>query len=222
MPNAWSTRSASNPAHEAPCQTPKHAMKTTPSSTATRPKRFASVRDLVKATAASDDQIRAFERRIRGATIVHALIRSRAAAGMTQSEVAERMERSQSAVSKLEHATDAELTLEDIAAYLHATGGRLSLAIGKQANRVERIKELAVCLEAELKALADLSSKSDDRTLRQGIDGLFGEAWFNFFKILCDATCRLPMAPEESSPVQLLGMEGGLTPGSPDVRLAGC
>jgi len=198
-------------------------MKTTTTpSPATQPKRFASVRDLVKATAANDDQIREFDRRIRGSAIVNALVRSRAAAGMTQADVAERMERTQSAVSKLEHSTDAELSLQDIASYLHATGGRLNLGIGKQPNRVERIKELAICLEGELKSLADLSSNSDDRSIRQSINGFFGEAWFNFFKILCDATSHLPMEPEETSPVKLLGTETGFMNVTPKAEMANC
>ena len=198
-------------------------MKTTTTpSPATQPKRFASVRDLVKATAANDDQIREFDRRIRGSAIVNALVRSRAAACMTQADVAERMDRTQSAVSKLEHSTDAELSLQDIASYMHATGGRLNLGIGKQPNRVERIKELAICLEGELKSLADLSSNSDDRAIRQSINGFFGEAWFNFFKILCDATSRLPMEPEETSPVKLLGTETGFMNVTPKAEMANC
>ncbi len=198
-------------------------MKTTTTpSPATQPKRFASVRDLVKATAANDDQIREFDRRIRGSAIVNALVRSRAAAGMTQADVAERMERTQSAVSKLEHSTDAELSLQDIASYMPATGGRLNLGIGKQPNRVERNKELAICLEGELKSLADLSSNSNDRAIRQSINGFFGEAWFNFFKILCDATSRLPMEPEETSPVKLLGTETGFMNVTPKAEMANC
>ena len=198
-------------------------MKTTTTpSPATQPKRFASVRDLVKATAANDDQIREFDRRIRGSAIVNALVRSRAAACMTQADVAERMDRTQSAVSKLEHSTDAELSLQDIASYMHATGGRLNLGIGKQPNRVERIKELAICLEGELKSLADLSSNSDDHAIRQSINGFFGEAWFNFFKILCDATSRLPMEPEETSPVKLLGTETGFLNVTPKAEMANC
>jgi transcriptional regulator with XRE-family HTH domain len=176
-------------------------------SPATPSKRFASVRDLVKATAADDGQVREFDRRIKGAVIVNALIRTRAAAGMTQADVAEKMTCTQSAVSKLEHAADAELTLQDIASFLHATGGRLNLGIGKQPNRVERIKELAICLKGELESLADLSSNSDDPSIRQSINGFFGEAWFNLFKILCDTTSRLPKEPEETSPLMLYGAE---------------
>ena len=121
-----------------------------------------------------------------------------------------------------EHSTDAELSLQDLASYLHATGGRLNLGIGKQPNRVERIKELAICLESELKALADLSSNSDDRQIRHSINGFFGEAWFNFFKILCDATSRLPMEPEENSPVKLLGTDPGIANDTRRAEMAGC
>jgi len=182
-------------------------MKNNTTSPANQPKRFASVRDLVKATAADAEQIREFDRRIKGAVIVNALIRTRAAAGLTQADVAEKMQRTQSAVSKLEHAADAELSLQDIASYLHATGGRLNLGIGKQPKRVERIKELAICLKGELESLADLSSTGDDPSIRQSINGFFGEAWFNLFKILCDTTSKLPQEPEETSPLMLFGAE---------------
>lgn len=194
---------------------------TTPSTT-TRPKCFASVRDLVKATAADDAQVREFDRRINGSVIVNALIRTRAAAGMTQADVAGKMNLTQSAVSKLEHAADAELTLHDIASYLQATGGRLNLGIGKQPNCVERIKELAICLKSELHGLADLSCNNDDPSIRQSINGFFGEAWFNLFKILCDTTSRLPKEPEETSPVQLLGTESASVTVGREAAMAGC
>ncbi len=191
-------------------------------SPATRPQRFASVRDLVKATAADGGQVREFDRRIKGSVIVNALIRSRAAAGMTQADVAEKMTCTQSAVSKLEHVADAELTLQDIASYLHATGGRLNLGIGKQPNRVERIKELAICLKSELESLADLSSNSDDPSIRQSINGFFGEAWFNLFKILCDTTSRLPKEPEQTSPLMLFGSESACVTVAGKPEKAGC
>ena len=197
----------------------KNSSTTSP---ATQPKRFASVRDLVKATAVDAEQIREFDRRIKGAVIVNALIRTRAAAGMTQADVAEKMQRTQSAVSKLEHAADAELSLQDIASYLHATGGRLNLGIGKQPNRVERIKELAICLKGELESLADLSSNRDDPSIRQSINGFFGEAWFNLFKILCDTTSKLPQEPEESSPLMLFGTESACVAVVKGVTKAAC
>jgi transcriptional regulator with XRE-family HTH domain len=198
-------------------------MKTaTNPSTTTRPKRFASVRDLVKATAANDEQVREFDRRSNGAVIVNALIRTRAAAGITQADVAGKMDRTQSAVSKLEHATDASLTLQDIASYLHATGGRLNLGIGKQPNRVQRIKELAICLKGELEALADLSSNSDDPSIRQSINGFFGEAWFNLFEILCATSSRLPQEPEDTSPVKLLGPQSACVLGGRKAAKAFC
>lgn len=181
-------------------------------SSSERSKRFASVRDLVKATASDDEQVREFEHRIKGATIVNALIQARSSAGMTQADVAEKMNCTQSAVSKLEHSTDAVLSLQDIASYLHATNSRLNFVIGTQPNRVERIKELAISFKAELEALADLSSKSDDRAIRQSINGFFGEAWFNLFSFLCDATSRLPQDPEDDSPLKLLAAESSRLP----------
>jgi transcriptional regulator with XRE-family HTH domain len=167
-------------------------------------KRFASVYALVKATLEDKGQAEAICQKIAGAQIVNAMIRSRAAAGLTQAEVAQKMNCTQSAVSKLEHSSDAELTLQDIATYLRATGGRLNIAVGKQANRVERIKELATGLKHELEALADLSSTSDDASIRKSINGFFGEAWFNLFSIMCTATAKLPKEEEDTSLLSLI------------------
>lgn len=175
-------------------------MKTTTLPTAeARTKRFASVQDLVKATAADEKQVREFDRLTKDTVIVNALIRSRAAVGMTQADVAKIMNCTQSAVSKLEHAADAELTLQEIASYLTATGGRLNLGIGKPTTRIERIKDLAISLEQELRNLAKQNSNSDDQNIRQNITSFFGETWFNFFKILCDATSKLPMEDDDKN-----------------------
>lgn len=175
-------------------------MKTTTLPTAeARTKRFASVQDLVKATAADEKQVREFDRLTKDTVIVNALIRSRAAVGMTQADVAKIMNCTQSAVSKLEHAADAELTLQEIASYLTATGGRLNLGIGKPTTRIERIKDLAISLEQELRNLAKQNSNSDDQNIRQNITSFFGETWFNFFKILCDATSKLPMEDDDKT-----------------------
>lgn len=175
-------------------------MKTTTLPTAeARTKRFASVQDLVKATAADEKQVREFDRLTKDTVIVNALIRSRAAVGMTQADVAKIMNCTQSAVSKLEHAADAELTLQEIASYLTATGGRLNLGIGKPTTRIERIKGLAISLEQELRNLAKQNSNSDDQNIRQNITSFFGETWFNFFKILCDATSKLPMEDDDKT-----------------------
>ena len=136
-------------------------MKTTPTpKPKARTKSYASVRDLVRATASDEGQVREFDRRLEDKIIVNSLIRTRAAAGMSQADVAKKMKCSQSAVSKLEHAMDAELTLQEIASYLKATGGRLHLCIGKQPDRAERIKELVTCLEDELKALTSLGQRA--------------------------------------------------------------
>lgn len=167
-------------------------------------KRFASVSALVKATLEDKGQAEAICQKIAGAQIVNAMIRTRAAAGMTQADVAQNMNCTQSAVSKLEHSSDADLTLKDIASYLRATGGRLNIGVGKQPNRVERIKELATGLKHELEDLADLSSASDDPSIRRSINGFFGEAWFNLFSIMCTATSKLPKEDDDDSLLTLM------------------
>ena len=112
-----------------------------------------------------------------------------------------------SAVYKLEHSSDGDLTLRDIAKYLAATDERLLIAIGKQPSLVERIKESAMRLKHDLDRLADLSVNTDDTKLRNGISSFFGEAWFNLSTIVFDAAQKLPghHGDKECSPLTLLG-----------------
>jgi len=166
---------------------------------------FSSVLDLVKATA-GEDHVKSFEEYLEATPLVNAMIRSRAAAGLTQADVAGRMNCTQSAVSKLEHSADGDLTIRDIAKYLNSTGERLTVAIGRQPSLVERIKESAMALKQDLDNLADLSANTDDTKLRNAIGSFFNEAWFNLSTIVFDAARKLPNehGPHDNIPLTLL------------------
>jgi hypothetical protein len=62
----------------------------------------------------------------------------------------------------------------------------------------------------------------DDRAIRRSINGFFGEAWFNLFKILCDATSRLPNEAEEASSLKLVGTEYASANVKPRAGMASC
>ena len=59
-------------------------------------------------------------------------------------------------------------------------------------------------------------------SIRQSINGFFGEAWFDLFKILCDTTSRLPKEPEEASPLMLFGSESACVTVAGNPEKAGC
>ncbi|NBV56079.1 MAG: hypothetical protein EBR70_05810 [Verrucomicrobia bacterium] len=71
------------------------------------------------------------KRRKRRTKIITRLVCQRLDAGLSQADVARRLGRTQSWVSKFEDRTDAELTLGDIQAYCQAIAGTLALEFGR-------------------------------------------------------------------------------------------
>jgi predicted XRE-type DNA-binding protein len=63
--------------------------------------------------------------------VITDLVCQRLSAGLSQKEVARRMGRTQSWVSKFEDRIDAELTLGDIQTYCQAIAGTLALEFGR-------------------------------------------------------------------------------------------
>jgi len=64
--------------------------------------------------------------------VITDLVCQRLSAGLSQKDVARRMDRTQSWVSKFEDRLDAELTLGDIEAYCQAIAGGLALEFGRR------------------------------------------------------------------------------------------
>ena len=100
-------------------------------STPLRPARYRNVEDLRKAGIISAEtalRIRAAGVRTK---VITDLVCQRLSAGLSQKEVARRMGRTQSWVSKFEDRLDAELTLGDIQTYCQAIAGTLALEFGR-------------------------------------------------------------------------------------------
>jgi hypothetical protein len=96
-----------------------------------RTTRFRNAEDLRKAGIISPEtalRVRAAGVRTR---VITDLVCQRLSAGLSQKDVARRMDRTQSWVSKFEDRTDAELTLGDIRAYCQAIAGTLALEFGR-------------------------------------------------------------------------------------------
>ena len=96
------------------------------------PARYHNMEDLRKAGIVSAETAR----RVRAAggrtKVITDLVCQRLSAGLSQKDVARRMDRTQSWVSKFEDRLDAELTLGDIQAYCQAIAGGLALEFGRR------------------------------------------------------------------------------------------
>lgn len=86
-------------------------------------KPFATLADAAKADPVRRERIAAYERAI---TDVLALAELRAARGLTQQDVAHRLDVSQANISRIEHEED--LYLSTLRAYVAALGGELELS----------------------------------------------------------------------------------------------
>ena len=122
--------------------------------------------------------------------IVHQLALLRQAAGLTQEDMAQRLDKTQSAISKLESGPDDDLTLHEIKEYARATGERIGVVFGKPLTHVEAVKHHAFGMKASLESLADIANENEE--LQKHINTFFSEAFFNILNILAACHDKLP------------------------------
>lgn len=158
-------------------------------------RRYANVSDLLLNEKVSAE-VRAEVATLNAQTVViRQLITLRASAGLTQTDLAQKIGCTQSRISKLEASKDEDITLGVIREYVQATGARFSLSCGKPVNHVEAVKNHALSIRHHLEALAEIAQKHDE--LEPHIQGFFGEAFFNILNILSECQGRMPKARED-------------------------
>jgi DNA-binding transcriptional regulator YiaG len=96
-----------------------------------RPARHRNIEDLRLAGIVSAETARRVHVAGQRTMVITRLVCQRLSAELSQKDVARRMGRTQSWVSKFEDRTDAELTLGDIQAYCQAVAGSLALEFGR-------------------------------------------------------------------------------------------
>lgn len=96
-----------------------------------RSARYRNIEDLRQAGIVSAETARRVRVAGQRTVVITQLVCQRLSAELSQKDVARRMGRTQSWVSKFEDRTDAELTLGDIQAYCQAIAGTLALEFGR-------------------------------------------------------------------------------------------
>lgn len=91
----------------------------------------------------------------------------RASSGLTQGEMARRLKRSQSFVSKLESTPDDMLRIADIRQYAEAVGFRLSISVAKPATIAQQIRSTTGRLERLLEQFRQY--ERDDASIQAAI-----------------------------------------------------
>lgn len=166
-------------------------------------RRYNSVDELLAAESVSHEVRSAVSKLDMETMIVHNLIQMRHSAGLTQQQLAEKLGKTQGAISKLESSSDTEITLDELRAYCQATDEQIMLCIGKPMNHVESVKWHASGIKEHLSALAKMAHGDSD--MEQAIQAFFGEAFFNILTILSKCQNEMPNSKDVQVRMKQIG-----------------
>ena len=171
-------------------------------------KQCASVSEVLRDIAPDDAFQAEFDQRVAERRLIKELLVLRAARGLSQRNIAEHIGCTQSRISKLENAKDADVRFGDLQAYADAVGCDLAVEpVPRELEPVDRVKCHAVAIKKHMDDLAQLA-RSDEK-IAEGVAAFFGECFLNVTLMLCDSATRLPLRPD-SSPyfrIQIMGEE---------------
>src|SRR5690606_15909931 len=119
--------------------------------------------------------------------------------GVSQAEIAEELNCSQSRVSKIENGDDGELRISELVAYARAMDRDLHVGFSKRSlTGLDRIKSYAFEIHRELCRLADMAE--NDESIARGVVKTFNEVLINQLSLLQLACAKLPCDPETGEP----------------------
>ncbi|MEE8450421.1 MAG: helix-turn-helix transcriptional regulator, partial [Thermoguttaceae bacterium] len=155
---------------------------------------------------------------------VKQLLAFRALRGLSQAEVASRMQTTQSRVSKLENSTDNDLRVGDLRKYAAAVDCGLSVGvIPKETKPVDTVKRHAFAIKRHMEDLARLAAS--DKTIASGVTQFFGEVVYNITRMLAEAVRHLPLRDDDKpyfsikvSEIQSVDSEDAGAQGDPAVE----
>jgi transcriptional regulator with XRE-family HTH domain len=153
-------------------------------------RRYDSVDEFLAGESVASDVRDAVSKLDGGTVVADYLVQARRDAGLTQQQMAEKLHKTQGAISKLESSNDNEITLEEIAEYAGATNQSFSLMIGKPMNHIELVKYHAYGIKQHLSALAKEAHRNEEA--EQAVQAFFGEAFFNILVILEKCQQQMP------------------------------
>ena len=153
-------------------------------------RRYDSVDEFLEGESVSADVRTAVSNLEKETTVIDNLIQARRDAGLTQQQMAEKINKSQAFISKLEGGTDKEITLEELALYAGATGQNFVMLVGKPMNPIESVKYHAFGIKDHLSKLAKDAHRNEE--VEQAVQAFFGEAFFNILVILSKCHQEMP------------------------------
>jgi transcriptional regulator with XRE-family HTH domain len=160
-------------------------------------KQYTSVSELVKDVAPDAETSAATEDRIQGRKLVKQLIAMRAIKEFSQHDVAQRLECTQSKISKLENSLDDDARLGDLRAYAKAVGCDFLFGLAPYDMKpVDKVKNLVFAIKKHMDDLAKLAVT--DPEIANGVGGFFFELFVNFAHLIGESAKHLPLRPDQS------------------------
>lgn len=160
---------------------------------------------------------RAVQDKLNRTRLVRCLIEMRASAGLSQAEVAKRMNCSQSRISKIEHGFDDDISINELDAYTKAVGFWFEISFSDvKKNAAGLIKYHILRANALLKRIIQLAD--NDKKILAGANDFSMEMLINFCRLLDDATQKIP----DSHFQKMLQLATGKHPEQFELNCNGC
>lgn len=175
----------------------------------TKRPQYSSVSDVLRDIAPDDTFRTEFDKHVAARGLIKHLLGMRAVRGLSQRDVADAIGCTQSRISKLENANDADVRLGDLKAYANAVGCDLvAHPLPRDVKPVDKVKCHAVAIKRHMDDLARLARS--DEEIAEGVAAFFYECFVNVFLMMGDSARQLPLRPDASPYIHLEinGIEG--------------
>lgn len=149
-----------------------------------------SVRDMIRNS--TPELLEDFDKLSNTRSVARHLSRLRCKSGFTQADMAKKLGCTQSRISKLEVATNDEITLGEIRQYAEATKAIIDLRCGPPRTHVQSVKHHALQMRAHLLALLDIADGNDDHAIKEAIVNFNHEAIWNLLHIVTEVVEKAP------------------------------
>jgi len=153
-------------------------------------RRYKSVDEFLSGESVSPEVRSAVAKLDKETAVIECLIQARRDAGLTQQQMAEKIGKTQGAISKLESSSDSDVTIDELFSYAKATGQNFNLMIGKPMNHIASVKYHAFGIKDHLSKLAKEAHRNEE--VEQAVQAFFGEAFFNILTILSKCSDEMP------------------------------
>jgi transcriptional regulator with XRE-family HTH domain len=171
---------------------------------------FASVDEMMTALCQSPDELRDYRQMAQDRVALDTLVATRIKRGLSQKDIAQRMECTQSRISKLEHGLDSTTSVGDLRAYAQAIGLDVALLfVRKQTKLADLVKVHTLMIRRAFDRMQALAAT--DESMKKGVQQLAINVFFENLKTTLnsleiqlengDEKLQLPAVPLRDSSV---------------------